>query len=99
MRCADFSWKGNMLSLSYVPMSTVLSIKEVPERILFEVWHHLFIRGFHVCPSLSFFSSCVPAVSAIITYQYRSEAFVGGVPCRLLVLYMSGSRQASNRGS
>ena len=49
-------------------MSTILSVTEVPESTLLAMWHHVFIRGFHTCPSLGIFSSIVSALNAILTY-------------------------------
>lgn len=47
----------------------MLSAANIPESTLLAMWHHVFIRGFHACPSLGFLSSGVSALNAILLYH------------------------------
>ncbi|MCJ1268832.1 hypothetical protein MMC22_008720 [Lobaria immixta] len=67
---------GNLFSLSFVSMGSILSATDAPEKILLEMWHLVFTRGFYACPTIGFFSSGISALNAIITYG--SEVYSTG---------------------
>lgn len=67
---------GNLFSLSYVSMGSILSATDAPEKTLLAMWHLVFIRGFYACPTIGFLSSGISALNAIITYG--SEAYSTG---------------------
>ena len=59
---------GNLFSLSYVTMRSILSFPDIPELTLLELWHTVFFRGFYACPTLGFFTSGLSALNALLTY-------------------------------
>lgn len=59
---------GNIFSLSYVSMGSILGATDTSEKMLLEMWHLVFVRGFYACPTIGFFSSGISALNAIITY-------------------------------
>lgn len=72
-------------------MSTILSATGVPESTLLAMWHHVFIRGFHACPSLSFFSSIVSALNAILIYADEVSSTGSWFPStRVYTILLSG---------
>ena len=67
---------GNLFSLSYVSMRSILGATDASEQILLAMWHLVFIRGFYACPTIGFFSSGISALNATITYG--SEVYSTG---------------------
>lgn len=67
---------GNLFSLSFVSRESILSATDAPEQTVLTMWPLVFIRGFHACQTIGFFSSGISGVNAIITYG--SETYSTG---------------------
>ena len=55
------------MSLTYVSLATIMTAP-LPEHVLLAQWKTSFLRGFHLCPTSSFFAGGCLLINALLTY-------------------------------
>jgi len=84
--------KGCLLGLSYVSTAAILSPPGVPEVLMLSMWRTVFVRGFHLCPSLAIFSGLICFVNAYLSHRHEANSVsLGQDSSRVYLLLVAGA--------